>query len=176
MALTMDVFSHALWGGVTVGRKSRGDFLLAGAFSVLPDLVGEGTMFLLILLGLPDMPDLGHGHPDIVDFPAYAQDFYNSGHSLFVFASCFALVWLIRRKVLWPLAGWGIHILIDIPTHSLKLFPTPFLWPFSSYKMDGIAWRSPSILLLNFSALAIAYCLWLYQRRSAGKRRDRPSV
>jgi len=132
--------------------------------------------FLLILLGLPDMPDLGHGHPDIVDFPAYAQDFYNSGHSLFVFASCFALVWLIRRKVLWPLAGWGIHILIDIPTHSLKLFPTPFLWPFSSYKMDGIAWRSPSILLLNFSALAIAYCLWLYQRRSAGKRRDRPSV
>ena len=127
-------------------------------------------MFLLALLHLPGMPGLGHRHPDIGEFPVYAQSFYNSGHSLFIFASCFALVCLLRRKVLWSMAAWGLHVLIDIPTHSLKLFPTPFLWPLSGFKVDGISWRSPTILLVNFSALVIVYGLWLYRYRLGGKR------
>ncbi len=45
----MDIFSHALWGGAALGRKKRGDFLLAAAFSLLPDLLGEGIMFLLAM-------------------------------------------------------------------------------------------------------------------------------
>lgn len=161
----MDVFSHVLWGGAALGRKKRGDFLLAGAFSLLPDFLGEGVMFLLVLIGLPGMPGLEHGHPDITEFPAYARNFYNAGHSLFIFVLAFALVWLLRKAALLPMAAWGLHILIDIPTHSFGLFPTPFLWPFSDFRVNGIGWDSPLILAANFLVLAFVYGVWLFRRR-----------
>lgn len=164
----MDVLSHALWGGVALGRKNGRQYLLAGAFSVLPDVVGEGVMFSLALLGLPGMPSLAHGHPDISEFPAYAQHFYNAGHSLAVFAALFALAWALLRRPPWPLAAWALHILIDIPTHSLALFPTPFLWPFSDARVDGIPWRSPFVLVTSSTSLAVVYGLWLLRRRRSG--------
>ena len=44
----------------------------------------------------------------------------------------------------WALA-WGLHILVDLPTHSRQSWaPQPF-WPFSSWSMDGISW--PELLL-----------------------------
>jgi len=168
----MDVFSHALWGGVALGRKRRSDFLYAAGFSVLPDLLGEGVMFSLAALGLEGMPTWEHGHPNISDFPAYAQSFYNASHSLLVFALIFSSVWLARRKAFLPLAAWGIHILIDIPTHSAALFPTPFLWPLSDFTVDGVGWRSPMVMLPNFALLAGLYCFWLYRLRRRAKRGD----
>ena len=71
----MDVISHGLWGGVLLGRKKRTEFVLASAFSVLPDIFAEGIMFLFIFLGLDNMPGLKNGHPNITDFPVYAQNF-----------------------------------------------------------------------------------------------------
>jgi len=161
----MDVFSHGLWGGILLGRERRSDYLLAAAFSLLPDLVGEGVMFSLAALGLDNMPSLRHGHPDISAFPPYAQNFYNASHSLVVFSVTFALVWFLRQRPFLPLAAWGIHVLIDIPTHSLGLFPTPFLWPLSDFKLDGVQWRSPVVLIPNFVLLAVLYSLWYYGRR-----------
>jgi hypothetical protein len=52
---------------------------------------------------------------------------------------------------LWILAAWGLHILIDIPTHSLALFPTPFLWPVSDFKVNGIGWDNPIILAIDIA-------------------------
>ncbi len=161
----MDVFSHVLWGGVAFGRRRRGDFLFAGAFALLPDFLGEGIMFLFVILGLRGMPGLEHGHPNITEFPVYAQNFYNASHSLLVFALVFTLVWLLRKGVFLTVAAWGLHILIDIPTHSLELFPTPFLWPFSDFKVDGISWHSPLVLAPNLAMLGIAYFLWFRQSR-----------
>ncbi|TFG77245.1 MAG: hypothetical protein E4H23_08860 [Chrysiogenales bacterium] len=161
----MDIFSHALWGGVTLGRKKRSNFFFAVAFSLLPDFFGEGVMFLLVILGLDNMPSLKHGHPDISEFPMYAQNFYNATHSLVIFFLIFTLVWLLRKKVFLPLAAWGIHILIDIPTHSFALFPTPFLWPLSNFKINGAHWNSPLILIPNFALLGILYSFWFYKQR-----------
>ena len=162
----MDVFSHALWGGAVLGRKKRGDFLLAAGFSVLPDVLGEGVMFSLAALGLEGMPNWEHGHPSIDDFPAYAQRFYDASHSLIVFALVFLLVWLLRKKAFLPLAAWGIHVLIDIPTHSAELFPTPFLWPLSDFKVDGISWGDPAIMIPNFALLAALYAWWFFRWRA----------
>ena len=170
----MDIFSHTLWGGAALGRKKRSDFLLAAAFSLLPDFLGEGIMFLLVLLGLPNMPGLEHGHPDISEFPAYARNFYNASHSLVVFLLVFALVWMIRKKAFLPLAAWGLHILIDIPTHSFKLFPTPFLWPLANFKVDGIGWDSPLILFPNYALLAALYAFWFFKYRSKNGWREQP--
>jgi len=166
----MDILSHALWGGAALGRKKRSEFLLAAGFSLMPDFLGEGVMFLLVVLGLPGMPGLEHGHPDISEFPAYAQGFYNATHSLVLFSLVFALVWLLRKKPFLPLAAWGLHILIDIPTHSFRLFPTPFLWPLSGFKVNGIGWESPLVLALNWTLLVAVYPLWFFRQRKAREK------
>jgi hypothetical protein len=165
----MDIFSHVLWGGAALGRKKRSDFLLAAAFSLLPDFFAEGVMFLLVILGLPNMPGLEHGHPDISEFPAYAQNFYNATHSLVIFSLAFAMVWLLKKKAFLPMAAWGMHVVIDIPTHSFKLFPTPFLWPLTNFKIDGIKWDSLLILIPNYALLVILYSAWFYKQRGKKK-------
>ncbi len=166
----MDLVSHCLWGGIAFGRNRRREFFTAALFSVLPDVGGEGVMFSLALLGLPGMPSLAHGHPDLSQFPSYAQGFYQATHSLVLFSLTFALVWVLRKKPWLPLAGWGLHILIDIPTHSLALFPTPFVWPLSSYRVDGVPWRSASIMIPNFVLLLLVYGVWLWRRRTERPR------
>lgn len=165
----MDIISHGLWGGIVLGRKKPGYFIWASIFSLLPDVLGEGIMFSFIFLGLDNMPALNQGHPDITDFPRYAQNFYNASHSLIIFLLLFAIVWLVKSKAFLPLFAWGLHILIDIPTHSFELFPTPFLWPASDFKINGMKWDSPVILIVDFTLLITLYTFWFYRRKVKNK-------
>ena len=158
----MDFLSHALWGGIAFGRTNTRAFILAALFGVLPDLLSEGIMFTLAFLGLPGMPEVMGTHPNITDFPAYAQMFYNMTHSLIFAGLVIVLICLLFRRVVWPVFAWPLHILIDIPTHSKELFPTPFLFPISTYTFDGIPWDHPYILIPNFLFLAFLYGIWIY--------------
>jgi membrane-bound metal-dependent hydrolase YbcI (DUF457 family) len=160
----MDFVSHALWGGVAFGRRSRKLFALAAGISILPDLLTEGLFGLLLLLNVGGMPGWEHGHPNITDYPIFAQTLYNSTHSLLMFILVFGLIWLLARRPIWIVAAWGLHILIDIPTHSLALFPTPFLWPLSDFKVNGISWDSPIVWTIDIALLIAAYGLWLYPK------------
>jgi hypothetical protein len=64
-----------------------------------------------------------------------------------------------KGKVYWPIFGWALHILIDIPSHK-GFYETPFLFPLSNYKFDhGVSWGHPTYMLINYSALIIAYIL-----------------
>ena len=134
----MDIISHGLLGGIALGRKKRSHYIYAFCFSVLPDILAEGIMFALIFLGANNMPSYEGAHPKLTEFPVYAQNFYNATHSLIIFLSVFLIIWLIRKKPFLPLLAWGFHIIVDIPTHSFELFPTPFLWPISDFKIDEI--------------------------------------
>jgi hypothetical protein len=158
----MDFVSHALWGGVSFGRKNKRIFLLAAGISILPDILTEGLFSVLYLLNIGSMPGWEHGHPNISDYPLFAETLYNITHSLIAFAMVFGLFWIVSRRPVWIVAAWGLHILIDIPTHSLALFPTPFLWPVSEIKVDGIGWDNPVILAIDMVLLVTAYTLWLY--------------
>ncbi len=166
----MDILSHSLWGGIALGRKKKADFIYASIFSLLPDILAEGIMFSLIYLGVKNMPGTEHGHPNITEFPVYAQNLYNTTHSLIVFGAVFILVWIIRKKPYWLLLAWALHIIIDIPTHSFDLFPTPFLWPISDFKVDGIPWRNSIILIPNFILLVAFYSLWFFKRKRFAKK------
>jgi len=159
----MDIVSHGLWGGAALGRKSRKAFLLAFGLSVLPDILAEGVMSSLAFLKLEGMPNLNNGHPHLAEFPVYARNFYNMTHSLIVFLVLFLIIWAIGSKPFYPLAAWALHIIIDIPTHSLELFPTPFLWPISAYRFDGINWRNPIIMFPNILLLCTFYGIWAYR-------------
>ena len=161
----MDILSHGLWGGIAFGRRSRRDYLWTFGISLMPDVLGEGVMFgVAALTGMP-LPSAEHGHPNITEFPLPLQQCYNATHSLVLFAAVFLAVWAVRRRTYLPLAAWGLHILIDIPTHSLALFPTPFLWPFSVLKVDGMPWHTPAVLIPNVLLLLGAYAWWVIARR-----------
>jgi hypothetical protein len=110
---------------------------------------------------------------------------YHLSHSLIIFTGIFLLAWAIRRYRLkslygapmsgspqsagrpcWEMTGWLLHILIDIPTHTRRLYPTPFLWPLSDFTIDGISWGRPWFLALNYSSLLIVFLLlWLKSER-----------
>ena len=176
----MDILSHGLWGGLAFGRRCRRDYLWAVGASLIPDVLGEGVMFGVATLTGLSLPSAGHGHPNITEFPLPLQQCYNVTHSLAVFAVVFLAVWSVRRSPFLPLAAWGLHILVDIPPHSLALFPTPFLWPFSDFKVDGIPWHTSTVLIPNILSLIGAHVWWLYARRSrpcadgnAARRADR---
>jgi membrane-bound metal-dependent hydrolase YbcI (DUF457 family) len=161
----MDFVSHALWGGIAFGRQNRKYYLWAALISILPDILTEGLFGALYLLKIGGMPGWENGHPNITDYPIYAQNLYNITHSLVIFVVVFLLIYVIIKKIPWLVGGWGLHILIDIPTHSQALFPTPFLWPISDYKINGVGWDSPIVLAIDICLLIAVYSLWIYNRK-----------
>jgi hypothetical protein len=158
----MDILSHGLYGGVAFGRKSRLSYWLAFFFGIAPDLFSFGLFTVLTFLGLAEHPDWSSGqHPDPSHIPAYVHSLYNGTHSLVIFMLVFGLVWFFRKKPLYEMLGWPLHILVDIPTHSEKFFPTPFLWPLSDFRINGHAWSDPWIFIPNVIFIMGLY-LWFY--------------
>jgi hypothetical protein len=158
----MDILSHGLYGGVAFGRQSRKSFWLSFFFGVAPDFFSFGLYTIMSFLGMTNHPSFASGHhPDPSQIPEYVHVLYNLTHSLVLFSLVFGVVWLIRKKPLWEMAGFGLHILVDIPTHSSQFFPTPFLWPVSSFHIDGHSWGTPEIFLPNVLLLLALYS-WFY--------------
>lgn len=60
--------------------------------------------------------------------------------------------------------AWGVHILVDIPTHSYRFYPTPFLWPLSGWKFNGFSWGTPWFIVVNYGALLLTIW-WLRQKK-----------
>ena len=89
---------------------------------------------------------------------------YDVTHSFVVFLAVFALLWLVMKRPVWELGAWGLHVLVDIPTHSFAFFPTPIFWPLSDWKFDGWQWSQPAILIPNFTVLLLLYGWFLFQQ------------
>lgn len=156
----MDVFSHGLWGGVAFGRKNKKNFRTAFGIGMMPDLLAFAWPFIGRLSGAAQAQNYSHGHPDASSIPQYVYHIYSFTHSIIIFLAVFLIVWAVRKKPQWLLGAWGLHILVDIPTHSSEFFPTPFLWPLSNFHVDGINWGNPIIFIPNLILLAIAYSIW----------------
>ena len=166
----MDIISHGLWGSVAFGRKNRKSFLLAFLFGVMPDLLSFGIFFVLTLFGVFQRPDFGGLEPPTNEMiPHFVHSLYNITHSLVVFVVLFALLWLIFKRPILEFGAWGLHILVDIPTHSSAFFPTPFLWPLSDFMVDGKNWSSPYIFIPNVVLLFVLY-LWFFVLKKKGVR------
>lgn len=168
----MDIFSHGLWGGVAFGRKSKFSFWSAFVFGIVPDFLAFGPLFIWMIIswaflgGTIMHPEPGNGYANI---PPYVFSVYDITHSLIVFTSAFLLVWAIRKKPLWEMSAWGLHIFIDIFTHDKSFFPTPFLWPISDYGFSGVSWGHPIIFFSNVTLLLCLYVYWWYERRKMRK-------
>ena len=167
----MDIISHGLWSSISFGRKNRRSFWLAFFFGVAPDLFSFGIFTMSIWLGFAHGLDWSGGPPDPSLVPHYVHQMYNITHSMVVFAVVFGAIWLIRKKPVWEMLGWPLHILVDIPTHSDRFFPTPFLWPISDVHFSGIPWSRPEIFIPNVTLLIVLYVWFFIIRKRLMKKK-----
>lgn len=163
----MDTLSHGLWGGAAFYNKSRKRFWLAFGFGVAPDILSFGVYFVeRIFSALFLDRELLIGRPEREQIPTFVHSSYDVTHSFVVFLVVFLAVWALRRAPLWEMLAWPLHILVDIPTHSIRFFPTPFLWPLSDFAIDGTPWSTWWIFFPNVALLVILYSfLWFRARR-----------
>lgn len=178
----MDFFSHGIWAGLAAkgaNRKLGAPLKIKwfAFFGVFPDLLAFTLPFAWLFAGLvlgnlnlsdlPSPESVEPARPDTFWIFRLTAFLYNVGHSLFVFAVVFGILFLIFRRPVWEMCGWLLHILIDIPTHSYQFYPTPFLWPFSDWKLDGFSWANPPFMILNISAMIIVFLLLRNETKKA---------
>ena len=166
----MDTLAHGLWGGALFYPSGRGKFGTAFFIGMAPDIFSFG----LFHLTHPEWLKLRlageiSGPPPLSILPSYLFYAYNLTHSLVVWVLLFALLWILMRRPPWVWLAWGLHILCDIPTHSTRFFPTPFLWPFQTPFVNGRPWSRPPFMLINYALIALTYLL-LSMYRSRRKR------
>ena len=159
----MDIFAHGLWSYAVFHRKKY--VWLAVLFGLLPDFLSFGIIFVINLLN----GNFHRGPPAISSLPKWLFAAYNMTHSFVMFLAVFIAVYLITKKWKWYMVAWPLHVLIDIPTHSFRFFPTPFLWPLSDYKFDGISWATGWFMLLNYSALMAVFIIIAHNRAKEKK-------
>jgi hypothetical protein len=187
----MDIFSHGLWTAaaakavnnkLTTKKERRPlNIWFATFWGIFPDLFAFIIPFIWIAWGflsgsitVADLPRTSSQVEPPIGGRLYAvtrlaNSLYNISHSAIIFVSVFAIVWLLARRPVLELGGWLLHILIDIPTHSYRFYPTPFLWPISGWKFHGISWGTPWFMILNCAALVVVYVL-LFKKRREVKR------
>lgn len=165
----MDIVSHGLWGGLAFGKQNRQKYWLAFICGVLPDILSFGIFTIAQVIGLEARIDWAD-KPTNADIPSYVHILYNYTHSLIIFIAVFLLVWLIIKRPFIPLLAWGFHIALDIFTHSDAFFPTPFLWPLSDFKVDGISWSHPLIFFPNWILIIIGYTAWYIYKKKQQKK------
>lgn len=181
----MDIFSHGLWAGAAakaanVSEKTQRftkrhiSVWWTALWGVFPDLFAFTIPFVWILWQTATgqasfeafRPPHEPAQPNSFPVFALASSLYNISHSIIVFSVLFGIVFLIFKRPVWEMTGALIHILSDIPTHSYSFFPTPFLWPISDFKVNGISWGTPWFMFFNVGALIFVYTL-LYRKRKA---------
>ncbi len=170
----MDIFAHGLWSaaaarGVNLKEERRAIPVAWAAFwGVFPDLFAFTYPFIRAVV--ERISGVHGARPDF----ALASKLYHISHSLIVFSAVIGAVWLVRRRLWLPMLAWPLHVLCDIPSHTRRFFPTPFLWPLSHYEFSGISWGNPWFMLVNYTALGITYyVLW---RRTKAAKAARPSA
>lgn len=196
----MDVFAHTLWTNALFHWKypqQRRLRYLAAFFGVAPDLVGFAPLFVYLVFS--GRMFSGESFPFAATnwTFAFAEQAYNYTHSLVIFAVIFGLVLAAgnlykyfkvkssdnpeanadssissyRMWFFWPMLGWPLHILIDLPTHP-DFYQTPVLFPLSSYRFSGgVSWAHPVFMAVNYGALVVAYiAIYIYQKKKYDKK------
>lgn len=185
----MHIISHGLWAGAAAklnnkysGRR-RVNFWHAFFWGVFPDVFAFAIPFTfgswLFLTGKYHLDIVGNFLFRLSQHPSWyapgtslfklTQTLYSASHSLVIFLFVFLAVYLIWKKPIWAMGGWGLHIIFDIPTHRGSLFPTPAFWPISNWHFNGVDWAHPSFVTMDVALLVIVYIIL---RRKRAPSRD----
>jgi hypothetical protein len=157
----MDIFAHVAWTNIVFYKKLKAERInrfIAMLFGVLPDFVSFAPVFVYQFFARKNFMELVGSNVWMMRF---AEESYKYTHSFVIFVAIVLVLYFLRSKSwYWPIWGWGLHILIDIPTHR-GFYETPFLFPISGYQFShGISWAHPTFMIINYGALALIYLVW----------------
>ncbi|GEM_PF-144591 len=175
----MDIVAHGLWAATaSEAAKGKGTPVRTGwAFfwGVFPDLFAFALPLTWIggsfLLGNISFAEIPHPHgayagdPTTASLMLLAETLYQYSHSAIIFLVIFFCVRMFTGRYRFELGGWGLHILMDIPTHSRAFYPTPVFWPISNWTFDGISWATPWFLITNYALLCALLLFLKYKRK-----------
>lgn len=155
----MDIISHALWTNLIFKELPTEQRSLAVFFGVTPDLIS----FSFITLKTFFRKTMHFVSPALSSFPKYVFRFYDVTHSLVVWLGIFLILKLLGMDW-WVVVfyAWGLHILLDIFTHTSSFFPTPILWPFSRFHFSGINWSNKWFMLFNYALIVFMYLVFYF--------------
>jgi hypothetical protein len=174
----MDILAHTLWTTAAArkakliaekkGKPFKLNLIWTAFWGIFPDLFAFSIPFVIafwnIIIGARTIQFFGTKN-QVAAGLNLSHDLYQFSHSLIIFVVIFLIVWTIKKRPPWALLGWVFHILIDIPSHSLAFFPTPFLFPISNYHFPyGIAWSNMWFMIINYSALLIVWGSIIYKK------------
>ncbi len=130
----MDLLSHGVITYLVVGKRPAD--VVAG---LIPDLAYYLTYPGYVLTS----GKLGDGieKNEWVEPPRWMHTLHFAFHSFPVLVAIGLFARIVTGRV--PkklLLAWALHILVDIPTHSRKNWAPQFMWPFSSYSVDGFSY------------------------------------
>ncbi|MEK6890062.1 MAG: hypothetical protein AABW82_03805 [Nanoarchaeota archaeon] len=153
----VDTLAHAVISFIFYHSFPSKTVWLAILFGILPDLL-SWTIFAFYNIFTRGKL----GQPNLKEIPKWVYSLYNYTHSLFVFLLIAFFVYALNGEIPIYLWAWPLHILIDIPTHSRKFLPTPFLWPFSDWKFPGISWSVRWFFISYWVVLIVSllFILW----------------
>ena len=169
----MDVFAHGLWGRAIFGGDGKSSRKrLAGFLGMAPDVFAFGPAIVAGLI-VGDYSSWASWPLDGVPkstLSAWSYHGYHVTHSLVIWCGIAAGLRLWRGKFPWVFGASALHILCDIPLHTLNYFPTPYLWPLPTPLHDGIRWARPSFMLANYTLIALTYVFLAVRKRSQSRR------
>ncbi len=154
--LAHGVYSVALNKTIIVKKKTRKEILESFFWGVMPDLFAFGPSFVIALFR-----GSNNHHALLGQFDSAAR-VYPFTHSLVVFGFVFLIAFLVTKKWHIPMLGWGLHVLLDIPFHTPAFYPTPFLFPISTYVFPyGIEWGIPWVWV-SLWLIALIWFAWAF--------------
>jgi hypothetical protein len=159
----MDIFSHMFWGGLAFGWKRR--FLYAMTFGVLPDFIPFSPFFFYRLF----KGTFVFGRPPLESFPSWVFSLYDITHSLIFAAILYTIIRFLSKDISFSFLAWPLHIVMDIPTHTEAFFPTKFLFPLSTFYINGFDWAHPLFLLTDYLLLFLLFGMFFFFRYKKSK-------
>ncbi len=161
----MDIFAHFLWTNLAFLKADDSTRLWASTLSVAPDALAFGPELIRSMIARQSRKWRKVDESTFDDLnksiPRWVFRIYDITHSIPIWIVVCALWWWLSGAFPLIYLGWLGHIVVDIPTHSKKFFPTPFLWPLFDYKFDGISWGVRWFMWANYGSLATAYAILL---------------
>ncbi|MBI5267911.1 MAG: hypothetical protein HY851_11830 [candidate division Zixibacteria bacterium] len=159
----MDILAHALWTNLAYWNADTSTRLWATAFGVAPDALSFGPELVRSMVSRQAKKWRKVDESTFEDInrtiPRWVFRLYDITHSIPIWSVVFFGWWWLVGSMPLAYLGWLGHILVDIPTHSKRFFPTPFLWPLSDYKFDGISWGVRWFMIANYGSLAVTYLI-----------------
>tara|TARA_Y100000034_G_C6858601_1_gene390493 strand:- start:142 stop:633 length:492 start_codon:yes stop_codon:yes gene_type:complete len=155
----MDYFSHGFWSFIFFHKIKKP--IYAVLFGLLPD----STSWLIFFFYHLFTSGFKLGPPVLNGVPTWVFTLYDISHSLIVSIFVILIVYLILKKLPIYMLAWPIAIIMDVFTHEIDFLPTPFLWPISEYRFDGLSWATPWFLALNYLIIILAIFYIIYTRK-----------